>query len=220
MKNYSSVSANFLKERIREIKDLLAFQKDRGNSTAVYEMEGDLKKLNEALKEKENKMKIIEVKLEFNGEKFVAVGEGGKIYYTAKKKADLKTSIKRSKKYQLTIVEIFTVAKPKPKAKKDTKKKVTKKSNSYKDRKIFIIGHFSDTELHSKSEKIAGFCKKFDLALTKAGRNLTFEKTLEKMVEEGVIEYLPAKEGAKYKKLAFQYTNTHSKVMAPDEGEL
>jgi len=165
-------------------------------------------------------MKIIEVKFEFNGKKFVAVDESGKIYYTAKKKADLKTSIKRSKKHQLIIVDVFTVAKPQPESKSKAKKKVAKKSNSYEDRKLYIIDNLSNIDLHSKSEKIAGFCKKFDLTLTKAGRNLTFEKTLEKMVEEGVIEYLPAKEGAKYKKLAFQYTDTHSKAMVSNEEEL
>ena len=152
--------------------------------------------------------------------RFEAKDANGRLYYTAGKKADIKTSIKRSKKYDLEIVEAFEASKPVEEKPTTTKGKPAK--TTYEDYKQHIITNFLDTDLHSKADKIANFCKKFNLTLNKAGRNLTFEKTLTKMVDDGIVEYLPddGKAERKYKKLVFQYTDAHRAAMSPDEEEL
>jgi len=165
---------------------------------------------------KENKMIKVILTLNNDTERFEAKSEDSVVHYTAKKKADLKTSLKRSKKNDYEIVEAFEVKKAPKKPNKA--KKTDKKANGYEDRKKYIITHFTDGDLHSKSPKIAAFCKKFDLKISAAGRNLTFEKTLEKMVEEKIIDYVPS--SGIYKKLIFEYTKAHKAAMSPDKDEL
>lgn len=167
--------------------------------------------------------------------RFEATDIDGVVHYTAAKKADLKTSLKRSKKHDFEVVEAFETVEPvevvepikevKPKPVKDeTKKPTTTKGKpaktTYENYKQHIITNFTNADLHSKADKIANFCKKFNLTLNKAGRNLTFEKTLTKMVDDGIIEYtIEGIPTGKYKKLTFQYTEQHKAFMSPDEDE-
>jgi len=182
--------------------------------------------------------------------RFEATDIDGVVHYTAAKKADLKTSLKRSKKHEFEIVEEFETIKDvtsekgkevkytddrtaeekeaKPiviePVKDETKKPTTTKGKpaktTYENYKQHIITNFTNADLHSKADKIAAFCKKFDLTLSQVGRNLTFEKTLTKMVDDGIIEYtIEGIPTGKYKKLTFQYTSGHNSIMSPDEDE-
>lgn len=189
-------------------------------------------------------MKKIQVIIIEQDDKFIAKDQADKVYYTDKRKADVKRSVtKGSRKDELELVNGFAVEAPKedkfvgiatedsvpndkgtpdvtiqvetPKPTKTDKPKKAK----YFDYKQYIIANFLSEDLHSKSPKIADFCKKFDLKLNKAGRNLSFEKVLDLMLLEGLIEYREAQTG-KYKKLSFKYTEQHEAAMSPDEEEL
>lgn len=125
------------------------------------------------------------------------------------KKEKIKKEIKEALKDKEVKGSVATEKAPK------TDKVPAKKGNTYEDRKQYIITNFDDADLYSKSPKIAKFCKKFDLTLTKAGRNLTFEKTLDKMTQEGIVDYVAT--SGKYKKLEWYYTEAHNAAMNPDD---
>lgn len=226
---YENISAEDLKARIAEIEDILTWPETKKDAEAEALIKGDLKELKEALEAKENKMiKVIIVENEETG-KVEARDAEGTVHQANKRLSDLKTALRKKGGYE--IVEKFEVPKrraedkkaekrraedkkdEKPKAEK--KKAEKKKGNTYEDRKQYIIANFEDADLYSKSPKIAKFCKKFDLTLTKAGRNLTFEKTLDKMTEEGIVDYVPT--SGKYKKLEWYYTEDHVAAMNPDD---
>lgn len=217
---YTNISAEDLKARIAEIEDILTWPETKKDSESEALIQGDLKELKEALEAKENKMiKVIIVENEETG-KVEARDIDGTVHQANKRLSDLKTALRKKGGYE--IVEKFEAKKPKaPKkdkpVKTDKKEKTVKapKKNGYEDRKAYIIANFDDADLYSKSPKIAKFCKKFDLTLTKAGRNLTFEKTLDKMTEEGVVDYVPT--SGKYKKLEWYYTEEHVAAMNPDD---
>lgn len=174
-------------------------------------------------------MKKVQVIIIEQDDKFIAKDQAGNIYYTGKRKADVKRSVtKGSRKDELELVNGFAVEEkkevetPKPTGpKKETPKpaKTEKpKKAKYHDYKKYVITNFTSEDLHSKSPKIADFCKKFDLKLNKTGRNLSFEKVLDLMMVEGIIEYREAQTG-KYKKLSFKYTESHLAAMSPNEDE-
>ncbi|WP_373074033.1 hypothetical protein, partial [Sulfurimonas sp.] len=129
-------------------------------------------------------MKKIQVIIKLNEEtqRFEALTIENKALYTAAKKADLKTTIKRSKKYDLEIVEKF--AKPEVKKvqpKKSTKPEV-KKGPESKDQKD-IYGEYQQYiidnakgDIKCTGDLVASFCNKFDLKLSKKKRSLTFER--------------------------------------------
>lgn len=223
---YENISTEDLKARIAEIKDILTWPETKKDIEAEAAIKGDLKELEEALKAKENKM--IQVIIENNPEtaKLEAKDIDGTVHQANKRLSDLKTALR--KKGGFEIVEKFEEPKRRAEDKKAEKRRATdkpkaekapkaekKKGNTYEDRKAYVIAHFEDADLHSKSPKIAKFCKKFDLTLTKAGRNLTFEKTLDKMSEEGIVDYVPTT--GKYKKLEWYYTEDHVAAMNPDD---
>lgn len=169
-------------------------------------------------------MKKVIITLNEETSRFEATDIDKFIHYTAAKKADLKTSLKRSKKHEFEIVEAFEAVKPvkdetpKPTEPKEVKTSKPKKAK-YQDYKEYITTNFLSEDLYSKSPKIADFCKEFDLKLNKASRNLSFEKVLDLMMVEGLIEYREPQKG-KYKKLSFKYTDQHEAAMSPDEEEL
>lgn len=121
-----------------------------------------------------------------------------------------------------TIIDETKPEAVKPVEEKPTTTKGKPAKTTYETYKQYIITNFTDDDLHLKSDKIVGFCNQFNLVINKTGRNLTFWKTLSKMVDDGIIEYLPDnREGErKYKKLVFQYTDAHRAAMLPDEEEL
>jgi hypothetical protein len=171
-------------------------------------------------------MKKVTLTLNEETSRFEAKDRDGVVHYTAAKLSDLKTSLKRSKKEEYEIVETFdvTIEIPSGAIEKANEKKILtnkKKISSYEKYKTFILTNFKSEDLYSKSPKIADFCKNFDLTLSKAGRNITFEKTLTKMIDDGIVEHaveiIPT---GKYQKLTFRYTSAHNSIMSSDDEEL
>jgi len=146
---------------------------------------------------------MIEVKITgphgLSDPKFAAQDSTGKIWYKAKRKSDVKTSVKRSK-HDLTLVEEFTSS-TKPKTKKKIEKK---KVNSYENYRDYILGLPLNTILTINSPAVPVFCYKFGLKLSKIKHNLTWVKTLENMEKEGYLVYRNKQTG-KYKKLVFDW---------------
>jgi hypothetical protein len=184
--------------------------------------------------QKDKNMKKVQVIIIEQDDKFIAKDQAGKIYYTGKRKADVKRSVtKGSRKDEFELVNGFAIEEQKevetpvkevetPKPVKEVKKPTIEKGKpaktTYVKYKAYIITNFLSEDLFSKSPKIADFCKEFDLKLNKASRNLSFEKVLDLMMVEGLIEYREPQKG-KYKKLSFKYTDQHEAAMSPDEEE-
>ncbi len=154
-------------------------------------------------------MKKIQVIIKLNEEtqRFEALTIDNGVLYTAAKKSDLKTTIKRSKKYDLEIVEEFVKSEVKKVQPKKSVKPETKKGTESVDQKDiygeyqqYIIDNAKGT-IKCTGDLVASFGKKFDLKLSKKKRSLTFERVLSNMEMRGFVQRVAST--GKYKKLIY-----------------
>lgn len=142
--------------------------------------------------------------------RFEAKDETGFVYYTAAKLQDLKTTIKRSTKYRLEIVEKFekvvevetvihesttpSITNPLKKILKTDKVKPIEKQQDW------ILANCQGEDLHALSKMVPKFCKHFNLTVTKNGRNMTWENALIALSNKGLIIHNDEKKGKHFYK--------------------
>lgn len=143
-------------------------------------------------------MKTIEVIVKENeAGKFEVVDQEGKVYSTCSRKYDAKRAADKNE--SLTFVEEFTKEEP-----KKVEIKARQIGKTYDMYKTFIMQNFDGVVITATGEFPREFCETFGLKLSSKKRSLAFERVMEQMEKDDIVERVTQTTG-KYKKLQWQF---------------
>lgn len=106
--------------------------------------------------------------------------------------------VKENEQEKFEVVEEFTKEEP-----KKVEVKARQAGKTYDTYKTFIMQNF-DGVITATGTFPKEFCETFSLTLSRKKRSLTFERVLEQMEKDGILEKVVQTTG-KYKKLQWQF---------------